>query len=101
MDDTVCKSVNKMHGAQFGERLTVYRSFFHQRAGEEHPTTLDRTREELCLEWVEVEGRWGNSRGGQTDYFRPLTYTLGGGGHGVQGQICDILTQASYTVRTG
>jgi hypothetical protein len=35
-------------------------------------------------------------RGGQTDDFRPLPYTLGGGGHGVQGQICDILTQASY-----
>jgi hypothetical protein len=31
-------------------------------------------------------------RGGQNDDFRPLTYTLGGEGHGVQGQICDILT---------
>ncbi len=29
--------------------------------------------------------------GGQNDDFRPLTYTLGGEGHGVQGQICDIL----------
>ncbi len=31
--------------------------------------------------------------GGQNDDFRPLTCTLGGGGegHGVQGQICDIL----------
>jgi hypothetical protein len=29
-------------------------------------------------------------RGGQNDDFRPLIYTLGGG-HGVQGQICDIL----------
>jgi hypothetical protein len=36
------------------------------------------------------------SRGGQTDDFRPLTYTLGEGRHCVQGQICDILTQASY-----
>jgi hypothetical protein len=36
-------------------------------------------------------------RGGQNDDFRPLTYTLGGGGgHGVQGQICDSLTPASY-----
>jgi hypothetical protein len=35
-------------------------------------------------------------RGGQNDGLLPLTYILGGGGHGVQGQICDILTQASY-----
>ncbi len=36
-------------------------------------------------------------RGGQNDDFPPLNYTLGGGGgHGVQGQICDILTPASY-----
>jgi hypothetical protein len=32
-----------------------------------------------------------NCRGGHNDDFRPLTYTLGWGGHGVQGQICDIL----------
>ncbi len=31
------------------------------------------------------------SSGGQNDDFRPLTSTLGGEGHGVQGQICDIL----------
>jgi hypothetical protein len=31
------------------------------------------------------------SSGGQNDHFRPLIYTLGGEGHGVQGQICDIL----------
>ncbi len=31
------------------------------------------------------------SSGGQNDDFRPLTYTLGGEGHGVQGQICGIL----------
>jgi hypothetical protein len=30
-------------------------------------------------------------RGGQNDDFLPLTYTLGEEGHGVQGQICDIL----------
>jgi hypothetical protein len=40
------------------------------------------------------------TRGGQNDDFGPLTYTLGGGGgvqlHGVQEQICDILTQDSY-----
>ncbi len=37
------------------------------------------------------------SRGGHNDDFRPLTYTLGGGGGiGVQGQICDILAPASY-----
>ncbi len=35
-------------------------------------------------------------RGGQNEDFRPLTYTLGGGGDGVQGKICDILTPASY-----
>jgi hypothetical protein len=29
--------------------------------------------------------------GGQNDDFRPLTYTLGGEGQGVQEQICDIL----------
>jgi hypothetical protein len=29
--------------------------------------------------------------GGQNDDFRPLTSTLGGEGHGVQGQICDNL----------
>ena len=33
-------------------------------------------------------------RGGQNDDFRPLTFRPGG--HGVQGQICDILTPASY-----
>jgi hypothetical protein len=43
---------------------------------------------------LELGGQF--SRGGQTDDFRPMTFTLGGGGHGVQGQICDILTQASY-----
>jgi hypothetical protein len=32
------------------------------------------------------------SRGGQKDDFRPLTYTLGEG----RGQICHILTPASY-----
>jgi hypothetical protein len=40
-----------------------------------------------------------NTRGGQNDDFRPLTFRPGGGGHGVtgvQGQICDILTPASY-----
>ncbi len=31
------------------------------------------------------------SRGGQNDDFRPLIYTLGGGGHVVQGQKFDIL----------
>ncbi len=35
-------------------------------------------------------------RGGQNDDFRPLSHNLGGMGHGVQGQICDILTPASY-----
>ncbi len=33
------------------------------------------------------------SRGGQKDDFQPYP---GGGGHGVQGQICHILTPASY-----
>jgi hypothetical protein len=37
-----------------------------------------------------------SARGGQNDDFRPLTFRPGGGGHGVQGQICDILTPASY-----
>ncbi len=38
-----------------------------------------------------LEGR-PLTTGGQNDDSRPLTYTLGGGGgHGVQGQICHIL----------
>ncbi len=37
-----------------------------------------------------------SGRGGQTDDFRPLTYTLGGGGAWGAGTNSDIITQASY-----
>jgi hypothetical protein len=50
----------------------------------------------ICRLFYTVLAPRVKSRGGQKDDFRPLTYTLGEGGHGVQGQISHILTPASY-----
>ena len=41
--------------------------------------------------YAKIVTKLGDFSGGQNDDFRPLTYTLGGEGHGLQGQICDIL----------
>jgi hypothetical protein len=58
------------------------------------PYVCKTSRPLLPLIRKQIEGR---ARGGQKDDFRPLTSTLGEGGHGVQGQICHILTPVSYS----